>query len=85
MSRSPRPNRDLGAQQRNQPRQVSKETHDRCLRACREHAGVLTDSERNLLSGVAATGAANLPVSRRDLDHAMGILGRLNNPAGGRA
>jgi hypothetical protein len=60
-------------------RDVTRETHDRCLAACSRHKDQLTDGEVFTLSAIASAWATDLPVNKSDLDHAMGILGRFPN------
>jgi hypothetical protein len=68
--------RDPFATSDRQARKVTRETHDRCLRACRDHKNQLTDQEAFALSAIASAWAADLSVNKNDLDRAMGILGR---------
>ena len=58
-------------------RRVTQDMHDRCFRARRDRGTELTEAEALALAAVATAWEANLPVTKRELDRAAGILGRL--------
>ena len=57
---------------------VSRETHDRCLRACWDRKADLAESEILTLNIVAGAWASGEPVNQRDFRAAQKILARLD-------
>lgn len=65
------------AQQHLQPREVNKDTHDRCTRALAQRAGLVKPEQRPLLERVIAAYVTRVPVHKHELERAMGIVGSL--------
>lgn len=62
---------------RSRPIRVTRDMHDRCLRACQQHKARLTQQEVQTLNLVANNWAASFPTSKKFVTAAAAILMRI--------